>query len=415
MTRPLWFDRGLDVSAVAARLDEMALLPGPLQFSAVALPAEAQAGILHQAALARARRQLAQSHGEADRILAQEVRAVDDLVRTANLLVERLREWYALHAPEATRLVVDPNELAHLVAERGERHAVLAAIDQAKLAESSLGSDLGPADMAAVRSFAAALVAVHDAWKGLEERVQSLMKEIAPNLESVAGPVIGARLVALAGGLERLASWPAGTVQLLGAETALFRHIKEGSRPPKHGVLFQHPLVHQAPAWQRGPMARALANVASLAAKADGLTKRDLREHLRLQLDKQTERIRRERTKPRFGRERPMLVRAGRPATRSWAPERRDAPRFPPRQEGRTFPPREGQRTFPPRSGPPSRGPPSRGPPEGRSGPPDRRGPPDGRFPGGSAGPRQGWRKPQGAFRHPNKPAAPPGRAKREP
>ena len=83
-----------------------------------------------------------------------------------------------------------------------------------------------------------------------------LMESVAPNVAFVVGPVLGARLIAISGGLTRLATWPAGTVQLLGAETALFRHLKEGTAPPKHGILFQHPDVHKAPPWQRGPTAR---------------------------------------------------------------------------------------------------------------------------------------------------------------
>jgi nucleolar protein 56 len=85
----------------------------------------------------------------------------------------------------------------------------------------------------------------------------------------VAGATIGARLIAKAGGLDRLARLPASTVQVLGAEKALFRALRTGARPPKHGILFQHDAVHTAPKWQRGKIARALANKIAIAARID--------------------------------------------------------------------------------------------------------------------------------------------------
>src|SRR5688572_33206364 len=161
----------MEPAAIAAHLEDLAATAKALRFEPVKLPAEADLGALHRAAILRARTQLSISHAEGDRILANEVRAIDDLVRTANLLVERLREWYALHAPEATRMVTDAETLAKLVSEKGDRTSVMAAIDQAKAAESSLGSDLDPADLAVLRGFAAALAAVHDSWHALVARL----------------------------------------------------------------------------------------------------------------------------------------------------------------------------------------------------------------------------------------------------
>jgi nucleolar protein 56 len=377
MARPLWSDKGNDPQAVAEHLQKLADTATALRFAPQDLPDGADPKVLHQAALLRVRKQLSVSHAETDRILGQEVRAIDDLVRTANLLVERLREWYALHAPEATRLVTDAETLAKLVAEKGDRTSVMAAIDQAKVAESSLGSDLDPADLAVLRGFAAALAAVHDSWHALEARVQDLMTTVAPNLGHVVGPVLGARMIALSGGLNRMATWPAGTVQLLGAETALFRHIKEGTKPPKHGILFQHPQVHLAPPWQRGPIARILALAAAKAAKADAFTKNDLRPYLTEEVKTGIERIQRERPRPPV-RKAPGYLRNQGPGARRGPGERRaparpytpPAPRF---GEGRG----DAPRSQPPRYGNAPRPEGAQGPPGGfgRSGPPrdDRR------------------------------------------
>ncbi len=301
----MWSDAGTDPAAIADRLDELAATATTVRFEPRALP-DIDRALLHRAALFRARRQLALRHGEKDRILAEEVRAVDDLVRTANLMVERLREWYALHAPEVTRLA-DPKQLAALVAEHGDRASVLTALEQVDQAEDSLGTELEAADMAVVRGFAAALRAVHESWAALETRITQIMEEMAPNLSVVAGPVIGARLIAMAGTLQKLATVSTGTLQLYGAETALFRHLKEGTKPPKHGILFQHPKLHQAPPWQRGAIARTLAQHASLAAKADAFTGNDLKDFLTAGLEKDIKVIQYRKAKP------PARPQGGRP------------------------------------------------------------------------------------------------------
>lgn len=126
MSRPLWSDKGNDAQAAAEHLQELADTARDLRFVPQQLPAGLDLAVLHQAAILRVRKQLAESHAEADRILSQEVRAIDDLVRTANLLVERLREWYALHAPEATRTITDSETLARLVSEKG--YSIVASV-----------------------------------------------------------------------------------------------------------------------------------------------------------------------------------------------------------------------------------------------------------------------------------------------
>jgi len=95
------------------------------------------------------------------------------------------------------------------------------------------------------------------------------MEELAPNIRAVAGALLGARMIAIAGGLQNLAMRPASTIQVLGAEKALFRSLKTGARPPKHGLIFQHTLLHDAKRWQRGKIARVIAGKLAIAARAD--------------------------------------------------------------------------------------------------------------------------------------------------
>ncbi len=226
--------------------------------------------------------------------LGQAVRAYDDMVSTSNLLSERLHEWYGLHFPELEN-VVSGEPYASAVADHGQREKVMDALG---LKMDSIGSDVAAEDLASIVTVSAALKESLGARQKLEKYIELRMKEVAPNISALAGPVIGARLIMHSGSLHRLASMPSGTVQLLGAEKAMFRHLKDGSRPPKHGILFTHSLVHAAPPWQRGPIARALAAKICLAARADEYSHNDISELLKSQLDKRVVEIRKQHAAP---------------------------------------------------------------------------------------------------------------------
>jgi nucleolar protein 56 len=123
--------------------------------------------------------------------------------------------------------------------------------------------------MRAVMDLADTLYRLYDDEERTEAYIQEIVEETCPNMCAIVGGPLAARLISLSGGLERLSSLPSSTVQLLGAEKAMFRHLKSGKRPPKHGVIYQHPEVHKAPYWQRGNIARALAGKILIAAKVD--------------------------------------------------------------------------------------------------------------------------------------------------
>ena len=226
--------------------------------------------------------------------LGQAVRAYDDVVFTDNILSERLREWYGLHFPEL-EVVIDGEAYAKAVTEHGSRQDVMAALG---LEMDSIGSDIDAADLESVRVLSSVLKESYSARAKLERYIESRMAQVAPNISAMAGPVVGARLIMQAGSLKRLASMPSSTVQLLGAEKAMFRHLRKGAKPPKHGILFQHMLVHTAPAWQRGAIARALASKISLAARADHYSKNDISAVLKEQLDRRLADIRKQHASP---------------------------------------------------------------------------------------------------------------------
>lgn len=200
-----------------------------------------------------------------DKLIAQAVGAIEDLTEITNLMSERLHEWYGLHHPELERKTRDNEKYAQAI------------VDGAKREPESVGIGIGPDDLEAIKLHAAETVDLFALKRDFEEYLEKTMPEIAPNTSEIAGPVLAARLIKHAGSLERLAKLPASTIQLLGAEKALFRFMKgrkagakgREARPPKYGLLFVHPFVQNAPQEKRGKIARAIAAKLSLAVKTD--------------------------------------------------------------------------------------------------------------------------------------------------
>ena len=230
-----------------------------------------------------------------EKLIIQAVEALDDLTGKVNLLAERTRVWYALYFPELPSMSNSEDEMVRLIAEYGTRDEIMAALREKGTdieEESIFRREVSEEDMEAIRSLAALAAATYEEMDVINDYIEKSMSETAPNLSAVIGPILGARLMALAGGLRRLAILPAGTVQLLGAEAAMFRHIKEGSAGPKHGVIFQHPMLHSAPPWQRGSIARAVAGKICIAARADAFGGEDISERLKEELEARLEEIR---------------------------------------------------------------------------------------------------------------------------
>jgi RNA processing factor Prp31 len=180
------------------------------------------------------------------------VRAAADLDRVRNLLGERLGSWISRDVPE-----VDPGDHARVVA---------AALDL------SAPRKLGP-NVAGLREARRAVAelyrSVEVARAGLEKAVVTSVPSRTPNLSALLGPELSARLLAQAGGLERLARLPASTIQVLGAEKAFFEHLRGRAPPPRHGLLFLHAALQSAGRTERGRLARALAGKVAIAARLD--------------------------------------------------------------------------------------------------------------------------------------------------
>lgn len=212
--------------------------------------------------------------------IIQAINSLDEIDKIINGLSSRLREWYGLHFPELDNLIDSINGYAKIVL-AGKRDSITdstytdAGFPDTKvemlslLQKKSKGGKISDENLAIVQSLAKQILELFDLRSILEKHVETQMEVAAPNISGILGASVGARILARAGSLKRLASMPASTIQVLGAEKALFRSLKTGSQPPKHGLLFQHTLVHAAPRWQRGKIARAIATKAAIAARVD--------------------------------------------------------------------------------------------------------------------------------------------------
>jgi len=212
--------------------------------------------------------------------IIQAINSLDEIDKIGNALSSRLREWYGLHFPELDNIIDSISGYAQIVM-AGKRESLTKQIfEEAGFPESkvdmlslisskSRGGDISEVNLSIVQSIAKQILDFHELRKKLEAHVESEMAIIAPNLSAILGSAVGARILGRAGSLKKMASMPASTIQVLGAEKALFRSLKTGSQPPKHGLLFQHAMVHAAPRWQRGKIARAVAAKAVIAARVD--------------------------------------------------------------------------------------------------------------------------------------------------
>ncbi|MGC8568478.1 MAG: NOP5/NOP56 family protein [Nitrososphaeria archaeon] len=211
----------------------------------------------------------------------QIVQAIDELDRTINLFYMRLREWYGLHFPELYNVVNDPETYVNFVHNFPNREQIrsekLEELNFPKkkaeliesLAESSKGAAFEENMSKLIDELASITLNLIKLRKEMTKELERIMKSIAPNMTALVGATIGARLLSKAGSLEKLAKMPASTIQVLGAEKALFRALRTKSKPPKHGIIFQHKLIHDAPKKLRGKLARALASKLAIAVRMD--------------------------------------------------------------------------------------------------------------------------------------------------
>ena len=168
-----------------------------------------------------------------DKIIAQTVAAIENIDKISNLTYERLQEWYALHFPELEKVVPDFIEYSQIISKYGDRSNIIGqkekiehnkASEIIKHAKKSVGSDLDDEDLQMIQEYANTILGLNNLKESYSNYVANLMQEVAPNLNALLGPNIGSKMIESAGSLQKLATFPSSTVQVIGAERALFRH-----------------------------------------------------------------------------------------------------------------------------------------------------------------------------------------------
>jgi nucleolar protein 56 len=225
-----------------------------------------------------------------DQLVMQANNSIDEMDKSINIMVERMREWYGLHFPEMDRTIADHRKFAKLIEKFGAR----SEFDHPELGhfkEKSMGADFKKEDVKIMQKFASEILDLYRIRDDTADYMEKVVKEVAPNLRDIAGPVLAAKLISLAGGLEKLARMPSSTIQLLGAEKALFRHLHGRGKSPKHGIIVSHPFVKNAPLKNRGKIARLLASKFSIAAKMDFYSKEYKGKELKKEIEKKVKEI----------------------------------------------------------------------------------------------------------------------------
>lgn len=220
----------------------------------------------YKANLLITKRKLKQAVSE-DMLIIQTSNNIDGLNKVINTLAKRLREWYGLYNPEFSESLQDHEKFIELIIKKDKK----SLLKELKLKpEETMGAELKEQD---VKPIIALAKEIHDLYKfkNLQTKyLEDKMQKVCPNMTAITGSLIGAKLISLAGSLQRMAVLPSSTIQLLGAEKALFRHLtNKKSLPPKYGILHEHPFITRAKKKDHGKVARTLADKISIAVRVD--------------------------------------------------------------------------------------------------------------------------------------------------
>jgi len=245
----------------------------------------AQLGLAHSYSRSRVKFDV----NRADKHIIQSIAILDQMDKDLNTFAMRLREWYSWHFPELVKIIMDniifaklakqiknkksltDDDLPALAAILGEEHEEKAQsiLDAAR---SSMGVDISDLDMHNISTFTDRVIGLADYRKSLHAYLTSKMDKVAPNLSALIGEMVGARLISHAGSLTNLAKYPASTVQILGAEKALFRALKTKGNTPKYGLIYHSTFIGRASTKNKGRISRYLANKASMCSRIDSFS-----------------------------------------------------------------------------------------------------------------------------------------------
>ncbi|KAF7836175.1 putative nucleolar protein 5-2 [Senna tora] len=222
------------------------------------------------------------SADKVDTMIVQAIGLLDDLDKELNTYAMRVREWYGWHFPELTKIIQDNIQYAKAVKLMGDRvnaakldfSEILSEEVDEQLKEAamiSMGTEVGELDLINIRELCDQVLSLSEYRAQLYDYLKSRMNTIAPNLTALVGELVGARLIAHGGSLLNLAKQPGSTVQILGAEKALFRALKTKHATPKYGLIYHASLIGQAAPKFKGKISRSLAAKTALAIRYDAL------------------------------------------------------------------------------------------------------------------------------------------------
>jgi len=203
-----------------------------------------------------------------EQFIIQSINAVEELDRICNGLSKRLREWYGYYFPESVEKIVDNEIFVRTILEKDKKELMIEFGLKESMGPNIGENELRISDVDKMIEYAWQVQSMYDQRESLKNYLEELMKEVCPNIYAVAGTMIGAKLMEKAGSLRHLSMMPSSTIQLLGAERALFRHLRNKRvRPPKHGLILNHPYVLDSK--NKGKAARQFAARISIASKVD--------------------------------------------------------------------------------------------------------------------------------------------------
>jgi len=241
----------------------------------------AQLGLGHQFS----RSKVAENVTRSDKPITQTIALIEQMDKDINTFCMRLKEWFAWHFPEMTKIVNDNQIYARLVYLfdgkrdpicddlKEEITAILLDEEKAQqiidAAKITMGMDMKDSDAIQIKKWAERVVELIEFRESLADYLRNRMTAVAPNLQALIGEILGSKLIAHAGGLTQLSKYPASTIQILGAEKALFRALKTKGKTPKYGLIFNSSFIGRAGAKSKGKISRYLANKCAIAARVD--------------------------------------------------------------------------------------------------------------------------------------------------
>jgi len=259
---------------------------------------------LREKEMKKTREKISKELGMRDKLIVHVIKAIEIIDKTTNLLFEQLREWYSVHFPELWRTSGDMDEYLNMIAVLKTRNNFTVeklkeftkkAEAISKKAEASTGASFKKEDAEIVSSFAEKIKELREERRKQEKYLEELMRTEAPNITAVIGATIGGKLITTAGSLKKLAEMPSSTIQVLGAEKALFAHLKKGVPSPKHGIIFSYSKLHTAPKKKRGIIARKIAAKLSIASKVDYFKGEFIGDKLKQELEEEITKVLKEK------------------------------------------------------------------------------------------------------------------------